>query len=115
MINNANKIYIFIDFYKFYATAGREVSVDKTTVTQRMLHTIKSQGVNMYKLDEKVAMLTKHLKNVRIMDMEDDGQMYQVATRVGPDHLGCALIYALIGKDKLLAYNTKKDIGMEFI
>jgi hypothetical protein len=104
-----------VKFINQWNDTAREVTVDKTTVVQRMLHTIKSQGINLYTWDEKIAMLTKHLKNVRIMDMEDGGQVYQIATRVGPDHLACALVYTLIGKDKLLNYNTNKNIGMEFI
>jgi len=104
-----------VKFINQWNEAGREITVDKTTVMQRMLHTIKGQGINMYQTDEKIVMLTKHLKNVRIMDMEDEGQIYQISTRIGPDHLACALTYALIAKDKLLAYNTNKDIGMEFI
>lgn len=104
-----------VKFLNQWNENGREVTVDKTTVMQRTLHTVKSQGINLYKYDEKIAMLTKHLKNVRIMDMEDGGMVYQISTRVGPDHLACSLTYALIAKDKLLAYNTNKNIGMEFI
>lgn len=104
-----------IKFINQWNKNAREVTVDKTTVVQRMLHTVKAQSINLFKYDDKIAIFTKHLKNIRIMDMEDGGEVYQIATRVGPDHLACALTYALIGKDKLLSYNTNKDIGMEFI
>ena len=104
-----------VKFINQWNESGHEVTVDKTTVMQRMLHTVKAREVGLFKWDEKIAMLCKHLKNVRIMDMEDKGQIYQVATRVGPDHLACALCYGLIAKDKVLAYNTKEGMTYDFL
>ena len=54
-------------------------------------------------------MFTKHVKNMRIMDMEDEGVLYQVATRIGADHLGCCGAYALIGMDKLTEMGIKTE------
>jgi hypothetical protein len=97
---------------------SREVSVDKTVKVQRLLHTIKARGIGMWKMDEQLMMLTKHLKNIRIMDEEDDetNEVYQVATRIGPDHLGMAMVYALLGVEKIKGiYLPKQDFMWDFV
>jgi hypothetical protein len=104
-----------IKFINQWNEKGHEVTVDKTTIMQRTLHTIKAQLVGMFPWDEKISTLAKHLGNVRIIDMEDEGQIYQMATRVGPDHLACALSYALIGKDKLTNMGTSGKLTFDFM
>lgn len=95
--------------------ASREISVDKTVKVQRLLHTIKARNIGVWRMNEELAILTKHLKNVRIMDEEEDGVVYQVATRVGADHLACALVYALLGVEKLRGiYNQRQDFMFDF-
>lgn len=97
--------------------SSRVVVVDKTLTVQRMLHTIKERGIGVWRMDEQLALFTKHLKNVRIMDEEDDeGNVYQIATRIGPDHLSSSLNYALIGKEKLKdPYQKQSDFNWDFI
>jgi hypothetical protein len=102
-------------FVNTWNERSREVMVDKTTVMQRTLHKVKGRLIGVPPMDEKVATYLKHLKNVRIMDMEDSGIVYQVATRIGPDHLGCALTYGLVGVDKLNEYGTAPQFGFDFI
>jgi hypothetical protein len=49
------------------------------------------------------------------MDEEEDGVVYQVATRVGADHLACALVYALLGVEKLRGiYNQRQEFMFDF-
>lgn len=93
---------------------AREVTVDKTLKVQRTLHAIKGHLIGLFQMNEKIAMLTKHLKNTRIMDEEEDGLVYQRATRVGPDHTVSALTYALIGIDKLTQMGVKLHNPMRF-
>lgn len=98
--------------------SAMQVTVDKTIKVQRLLHTIKARQIGLWRWDEKIAMLTKHLKNVRIMDVEDDetGQVYQEATRIGDDHLAMALVYAMIGVEKLKnIYAPKSDFLWDFV
>jgi hypothetical protein len=90
-----------VRFKPIWTASTHEVTVDKTVYIQKTLHKVKNNQIGMFTMNEKLVLLTKHLKNIRIMDMEDSGVLYQQATRVGPDHLGCALAYALIGIDKL--------------
>lgn len=80
----------------------RIVSVDKTLKMQRLLHSIKSRRIGMWEMDDKLRILYKHLSNIRIMDEEDHGVTYQIATRVGDDHFACALCYALIAMEKII-------------
>jgi len=93
------------------------VTVDKTLTVQRMLHSVKERGVGFWRMDEQLALFTKHIKNVRIMDEEDDdGNFYQLATRVGDDHLSSALNYCLIGKEKINdPYQKQADFQWDFI
>lgn len=97
--------------------SSKEISVDKTVKVQRLLHTVKARGIGMWRMDEKMMLITKHLKNVRIMDEEtDDGIVYQVATRIGPDHTAMALVYGLIGIEKIKGiYLPKQDFNWDFI
>jgi len=106
-----------VRFRDQWVEKSREVTVDKTTKVQRMLHKLKLRQIGMFPWSEKIQMLTKHIKNVRIMDMEDDGDVYQIATRIGDDHLGMALTYALIGVDKLtdMGKTQSQRFGFEFI
>jgi hypothetical protein len=80
---------------------SRLVSVDKTLKVQRMLHTIKARGVGFWKTDDDMLTLTKHLHNTRIMDIEEDGLIWQQATRIGDDHWASCMVYGLLGVEKL--------------
>lgn len=95
----------------------RIVTVDKTVSMQRVLHMIKGHLIGMFPWDEDLKTVCTHLKNVRIMDEEDEGRIYQRVERVGPDHYGCALAYAMIAVNKLtnngIAFNNRMDF--EFI
>lgn len=82
----------------------REVTVDKTTKVQRTLHMVKSRLISTYAWCEDMEILATHLHNTRIQDEEQDGIVYQAATRIGADHTACCLTYALIGADKLTNY-----------
>ena len=105
-----------VSFFDSWNEGKHEVTVNKTVKVQRMLHQIKGRLIGISPMSEKIALLTKHLKNVRIMDEEDNGQMYQIATRVGDDHLACCLTYALIGVDKLTQMGTAGGgFAFEFI
>lgn len=81
---------------------SRVVTVDKTLKMQRLLHAIKARNIGMWQMDDRLKVLYKHLSNVRIMDQEDHNVTYQEATRVGDDHLACALCYALIAMEKIM-------------
>jgi hypothetical protein len=96
--------------------AGRMVNVDKTVKVQRMLHTVKARGIGVWKMDDDLLLLTKHLKNVRIMDEEEDGITYQIATRIGDDHYSSALVYALLGVEKIKGiYLPKQEFNWDFV
>ena len=103
-----------IRFKDSYNENAHEILVDKTVKIQRTLHALKGQLIGLFPWGEKIATLTLHCKNTRIMDEESDGRVYQRATRVGADHYCCALTYALIGVDKLTDYNIKFNTGTEF-
>ena len=111
---DANSHTRFIDQWNENA---REVTVDKTLAIQRVLHSFKGRLIGLFPWNEKIAMLTQHLKNTIIMDEEADGLIYQRATRVGPDHFACAVAYGLIAVNKLTNYNIKINTGVpvEFI
>lgn len=95
---------------------SRLISVDKTVKVQRMLHTVKARGIGVWRMDEDMMMFTKHLKNVRIMDEEENGIVYQVATRIGDDHFSSGLVYALLGVEKLKGiYAPKQEFNWDFI
>lgn len=81
---------------------SRIVSVDKTLKMQRLLHTIKARRIGMFPMNDYLRTLYRHIANVRIMDEENKGVTYQVATRVGDDHFACALCYALIAMEKII-------------
>lgn len=94
----------------------RLVSVDKTVKIQRMLHTVKARGIGFWKMDEDLMVFTKHLKNVRIMDEEEDGVTYQVATRIGDEHYADCLTYALMGVEKIKdIYRPKQTFNWDFV
>ena len=98
--------------------SSRMVTVDKTSKMQRTLQSIKRGYIGFYDwADEMTQTLAKHLENVRILDNEKDGLVYQSATRVGADHLACCLSYALIGIDRLTKYgiNISRAYKMEFV
>ena len=96
---------------------AREVTVDKTLAIQRVLHSFKGRLIGLFPWCEKIAMLTQHLKNTIIMDEEEDGLVYQRATRTGDDHFTCAIAYALIAVNRLTNYNINVNSRMpvEFI
>ena len=93
---------------------SREVNVDKTVKIQRTLHSLKGKLIGMFPWNEKLEMFAKHCKNTRIMDEEEDGLIYQRATRVGPDHTVSAITYALIGVDKLTGMGVKMNTMLDY-
>ena len=102
-----------VRFKDQYNEKTREILVDKTVKIQRTLHAIKGRFIGIFPWCEKIETLAAHCKNTRIMDEEDDGMIYQRATRIGPDHYCCALTYALIGVDKLTDYNVRFNTSFE--
>lgn len=82
---------------------AQSVRVDKTVKMKRVLYNIKSKMIRTFGEGEKLRMLTKHLKNVRTLMEEEDGEVYEKVTRVGDDHLACCLAYAYIGIDRILS------------
>ena len=67
-------------------------------------------------MNEKLAMFTKHLKNVRTLMEEEDGEIYEKVTRIGDDHLACAATYAYIALDRILEkHKAKSQFGFDFI
>lgn len=91
---------------------GARVRVDKTVKMKRTLYNIKARALKVFGPCEKLAMLTKHLKNVRTLLEEDDGEIYEKVTRIGDDHLACSLTYAYIALDRILEKHKSKSAMM---
>ncbi len=101
-----------INFIDQWNDSRRMVTVDKTSKMQRMLQAIKGNLIGFTNWNNPYTqVLAKHLKNVRIMDNERNGIIYQSATRVGGDHLACCLAYAMIGLDKITQYGLQISQG----
>ena len=86
-----------------------KVRVDKTIKMKRTLYNIKGRAIRTFAQCEKLNMLIKHLKNVRTMLEEEDGAIYERVTRIGDDHIACALTYAYIALDKVLELHMPKN------
>lgn len=92
----------------------RLVTVDKTSKMQRTLQAVKTNQIGFYEWqDPMTQVISKHLQNVQILDKDNNGMVYQMATRKGPDHLACCLAYALIGVDQLTNYGLKVSQGYQ--
>lgn len=95
---------------------GQRVRVDKTTKMKRTLYNIKARVLKTFGQGEKLSMLTKHLKNVRFLIEEDKGEIYERSTRVGDDHLACALTYGYIALDRILDLHTpNSELNFDFV
>lgn len=96
----------------------KTVRVDKTTKMQRTLQAVKMGYIGFYEwANPMTQLLALHLGNVQILDKEQDGIVYQQATRKGDDHLACCLAYALIGVDRITQYglNVSQGYSMEVL
>jgi hypothetical protein len=77
---------------------------------------VKARAIKTFGSGEKLAMLTKHLKNVRTLMEEEEGEIYERVTRIGDDHLACAMTYAYIALDRILEkHKPKSNFGFEFM
>ncbi|QPX71611.1 terminase large subunit [Bacillus phage SP8] len=93
-----------------------KVRVDKTVKMKRTLYNIKARALKTFGQGEKLAMLTKHLKNVRTLMEEEDGEIYERVARIGDDHGACALTYGYIALDRIIeAHKPKQDMNYDFI
>lgn len=93
-----------------------KVRVDKTIKMKRTLYNIKARAIRVFGQGEKLNMLIKHLKNVRTLLEEDDGEIYERVTRIGADHTACALTYAYIALDRILdLHKPKNDFSFDFM
>lgn len=91
-----------VKFLARWDVKNNQVSVDKTVEIKKMLSLIKETNFHMFHSNiEKTKILYKHINNIKLIDEEEDGIVYQIAVRVGGDHLGCALTYANIGLNRL--------------
>jgi hypothetical protein len=85
---------------------------------KRVLYNFKARAIRTFGDSEKLQMLTKHLKNVRmIMEEETDGgEVYERATRIGDDHLACSCAYAFIALDRILGKHLPNtDLDYDFV
>lgn len=80
---------------------GARVRVDKTVKMKRTLYNIKSRALKTFGPSEKLSMFIKHAKNVRTLMEEEEGVIYEKVTRIGDDHIMCALTYAYIALDRI--------------
>lgn len=103
-----------IKFLDDWNDTKHSVTVDKTIAVKRVLYSVKGHLIGMFPWNEKLQMLTLHLKNTRIMQEESEGLIYEVATRTGPDHTVSAFAYALVGVQKLTNYNVKFNQGLPY-
>jgi len=95
---------------------AQRVRVDKTTKMKRTLYNVKARAIRVFGESEKLAMLIKHLKNVRFLIEEEEGAIYERVTRIGDDHLACALSYAYIALDRILElHKPKSNFGFDFV
>ena len=95
---------------------GMRVRVDKTVKVKRTLYNVKARAIKVFGMCEKLAMLIKHLKNVRTLIEEEDGEIYERVTKVGDDHLSDALTYALIALDRILdKHNPNTGFQYDFM
>jgi hypothetical protein len=95
---------------------GQRVRVDKTVKMKRTLYNIKARALKTFARNEKLDMLTKHLKNVRTLMEEEEGEIYEKVTRIGDDHLACSLTYAYIALDRFLALDKPStQLDYEFL
>lgn len=92
------------------------VRVDKTVKMKRTLYNVKARALKTFGMCEKLAMLIKHLKNVRTLMEEENGEIYERVTRLGADHLSCALTYAYIALDRILGKDKpQSSFNFEFM
>lgn len=93
-----------------------KVRVDKTVKMKRTLYNIKAKALKTFGQGEKLSMLTKHLKNVRTLMEEEEGEIFERVSRIGDDHGACALTYGYIALDRILeAHKPKQDMNYDFI
>ena len=75
------------------------VSIDKLTNNIAMINMIKTNDIGIYSEDDEMQELfIEHLQNIVIRDEEDEntGDLKKIITRKGGDHLGQALMMALV-------------------
>lgn len=95
---------------------SQKVRVDKTVKMKRVLYNVKARALKTFGMSEKLAMLIKHLKNVRTLMEEEDGEVYEIVTRIGDDHLSCCLAYAYIALDRIFEpHKAKSSFDFDFI
>lgn len=93
---------------------AHNVTVDKTIAVKRVLHSIKGHLIGLFPWDEKISMFCTHLKNTRIMQEEEDGFVYEKATRIGADHSVSAMSYALVGVQHITNYGVSLNAGLNY-
>jgi len=99
-----------------WSDGSQRVRVDKTTKMKRTLYNIKGRALGVFNINgegsEKLKMLIKHLKNVRTIVEEDEGEIYERVTRIGDDHLACALTYGYIALDRILGLHLPQNTDL---
>lgn len=92
---------------------GQRVRVDKTVKMKRTIYNVKARALGVFGMNEKLAMLIKHLKNVRTLMEEENGEIYEKVTRIGDDHLATSLTYGYIAIDRVLD-KGKPNSGFQY-
>jgi hypothetical protein len=88
-------------FKPSWSDAGARVLVDRTMTLKDTCRAFKEREIGIPALDDRlVQTFEKHMLNLALMKIEEDGEIYEVVENTGPDHLAHALAYAKLGLEK---------------
>ena len=94
-------------FNPVWSDALSKVLVDRTMSLKNMCRALKDKEIGFPRMDSKVELMRRHIKALAPMREEaEGGEIVEVISHTGPDHIAHSLSYACIGFDKLEANST---------
>jgi hypothetical protein len=84
-----------------FVEQSNRVLCDRTITLKTMCHVIREHGLGMPVLDRQLQLLIQHCKALAPLQIEEDGDIYEVIDSTGDDHLAHCLGYAIIGFEQI--------------
>jgi intein/homing endonuclease len=82
-----------------FIEASNRVIADRTITLKSACQIIREHGLGLPAYDQQLQLLISHCKALAPLQIEEDGDIYEVIDSTGDDHLAHCLGYALIGFD----------------
>ena len=80
---------------------SNRVLADRTIALKTACQVIKDNEIGLPVYGKQLKLLMEHMQNLAPLQIEEDGQLYEIIDKTGDDHLAHCLAYAIMGYEHI--------------